>query len=186
MRGSTAGLADGFVLETRHTLHDAFLVFLDMAFASVIVTPLTVAHWQGTWNLTKMLLFPDNLLYNGIATMCIGIVGQLFVIYLQDTFTCMLHPDKHRLTFMVVSRLYTLCYSIIGIDLWLGLWNILDIYCPSSVYLMCALILLGTTLLVIFKGFRNVASPPFGISTDNSKDYFKIETMFKSSVRFAF
>lgn len=182
MRGSTAGLAEG-VIEKRNNLHDALLTFLDMAFAAVIVTPIVVTHWQGTWNLSKMFFFPGNLLYSGITSMCIGIFGQFVFTYYQDTLTDYFHPDKRRLTYMVVSRLYTLVYGFIGINSWLGMWDILDIYCPADCYTLTALILVGTILLLMCKGLRNVQSPPFGISTDNSKDYFVVVTMFKSSVR---
>lgn len=184
MRGSTAGLAEGFI-EKRNNLHDAFLAFLDMAFASIIVTPTVVTHWRGTWNLTKMYLFPDDLLYSGIACISIGIIGQFIFTYCQDTLTDYVHPDKRRLTYMVVSRLYTLIFGLVGIMAWLGLWDILDIYCPSDIYTLAMLTFISTILLVICKGLRNVSSPPFGISTDNSKDYFTITTMFKSSVRYS-
>lgn len=184
MRGSTAGLAEGFI-EKRNNVHDAFLTFLDMAFAAVIVTPAVVIHWQGTWNLSKMFLYPgkENLVKSGIASMCIGIFGQLVFTYYQDTIADYFHPDKRRLTYMVVSRLYTLVYGFIGINSWLGMWDILDEYCPADVLTLSVLILVGTSLLLVCKGLRNVQSPPFGISTDNSKDYFVVVTMFKSSVR---
>ena len=182
MRGSTAGLAD-ITFEKRHTLHDALLAFLDVAFASIIVTPLILTHWRGTWNLWKMYVFPDDLFYSGITFIGIGAIGQFTIIYAQDILDRTFHPDKHRLTFMVVSRLYTFIYSIIGIAGWLGMWDLLDVYCPPDIPLLCAIILAGAFLLALVKGLRNVSSPPFGISTDNSKDYFVITTMFKSSVR---
>lgn len=182
MRGSTAGLTE-IHFEQRNTLHDALLTFLDMAFASVIVTPVILTHWRGTWNLWKMYVFPDDLLCSGITFISIGTIAQFITIYAQDFLGRTFHPDKHRLTFMAVSRFYTYISSTVGIAGWLGLWDILDIYCPSDISLLCATSLVGVFALAIFKGLRNVSSPPFGISTDNSKDYFIITTMFKSSVR---
>lgn len=182
MRGSTAGLTD-IVFETRYTLHDAFLSFLDIAFASVIVTPTIVTYWRGTWNLWKMYVFPDDLLCSGCTLIVFGTVAIILIIYAQNFLERTFHPDKHRLTFMAVSRLYTYTYSIVGIGSWLGLWQLLDVYYPPDTSLLCAIIAVGTLLLAILKGLRNVSSPPFGISTDNSKDYFSITTMFKSSVR---
>lgn len=175
-------MAEGFI-EQRNNLHDAFLTFLDMAFASVIITPLVVTHWRGSWNLSRMFLFPEDLLYSGIASISIGIIGQFIFTYYQDTLTNYFHPDKRRLTYMFVSRFYTLFYGFIGINSWLGMWDILDFYCPVDCYTLTMLTLITAILLMICKGLRNVQSPPFGISTDNSEDYFVVVTMFKSSVR---
>lgn len=184
MRGSTAGLAE-MTFERRNTFHDALLTFLDMAFASIIVTPAILIHWRGTWNLWKMYIFPDDLLYSGMTFIGIGTIGQFIIIYSQNILDRTFHPDRHRLTFMVVSRLYTYIYSIIGIAGWLGIWDLWDVYCPPDILLLCAFTAIGILLLAIFKGLRNISSPPFGISTDNSKDYFLISTMFKLSVRFS-
>lgn len=186
MRGSTAGLSNIQHFEKRNVFHDALLAFLDVVFASAIVTPFILIYWRGTWNLLKMFIFPTDLFSSGITLMCMGTIGQFIVFYAQNFLDRTFHPDKHRLTFMFVSRFYTYIYSIIGIAGWRGLWDILDFFSPpssTSISLLCALIVLGTILLAILKGLRNVSSPPFGISTDNSKDYFIITTMFKSSVR---
>lgn len=182
MRGSTAGLTD-ITFEKGNPLHDALLAFLDVAFASIIVTPAILTHWRGTWNLWKMYVFPDDLFSSGITFIGIGTIGQFIIIYAQNILDHTFHPDKHRLTFMTVSRLYTLIYAAIGIAGWLGMWDLLDVYCPPDISLLCTIIVVGSFLLALLKGLRNVSSPPFGISTDNSKDYFVITTMFKSSVR---
>lgn len=182
MRGSTAGLTD-ITFEKGNPLHDALLAFLDVAFASIIVTPAILTHWRGTWNLWKMYVFPDDLFSSGITFIGIGTIGQFIIIYAQNILDHTFHPDKHRLTFMTVSRLYTLIYAAIGIAGWLGMWDLLDVYCPPDISLLCTIIAVGSFLLALLKGLRNVSSPPFGISTDNSKDYFVITTMFKSSVR---
>lgn len=182
MRGSIAGLAD-ITFEKRNTFHDAFLAFLDVTFSAAIVTPAILVHWRGTWNLLKMYVFPDDLLSSGMTFIVFSTIAQFIIIYAQDFLDRNFQPDKHRLTFMAVSRLYTYFYSIVGIAGWLGLWDVLDVYCPPDISLLCVLIVAGTLLLATVKGLRNVSSPPFGISTDNSKEYFVITTMFKSSVR---
>lgn len=182
MRGSTAGLAEGAIV-TRNTLHGAFLTFLDMAFASVIAGPAVITYWQGTWNLSHLLLLPDEKIWSPIASCIIGIVGHFIAFYYQDSLTDTFHPDKNRLTFMIVSRLYTEIYGIICINAWRGGWELMDIYCPNYIGTLLACIVIGTILLIACKGLRNVSSSPFGISTDNSKDYFVAPTMFKTSVR---
>lgn len=183
MRGSVGSSISVKMIKSQNRIHGAFLAFLDMCFASMIVAPLVVIYWRGTWNLSKLILFPDNLLYSGISSGIIGITGHFIFFYCQDMLSRTFHPDKHRITFMVVSRLYTYIFGIVGINGWLGLWDILDIYCPFELPTMYNLIVISTVVLVLFKGFRNVSSTPFGVSTDHSKNYFVVTTMFKSSVR---
>lgn len=183
MRGSTAGLAEG-TIESRHTMHDAFLMLLDILFSSVIAAPIVIAHWRGTWNLIPFLFFENDPLANAIATTFLGIIGHFIFFYCQNWLNRTFHPDKHRLTFMVVSRIYTAVYGFISISAWRGPWTIMDLHSKDidcipkliTVSVICIIV------LVFFKGLRNISSTPFGVSTDHSKDYFVTPTMFKSSV----
>lgn len=182
MRGSTAGLAEG-TIETRNTMHNAFLVFLDVAFASVIVGPVVVIYWRGTWNLMTLWLYPDDVAMSAIGSCFIGTIGHFVCFYCQDALSKHVDKNRNRLTFMIVSRLYTAIYGLICVNGWRGPWALLDIYSTDSVSSLLLTILIATVLLIICKGLRNITSAPFGVSTDHSKDYFVAPTMFKSSVR---
>lgn len=182
MRGSTAGLAEG-TIETRNTVHDAFLVLLDVLFSSVIAAPFVIAYWRGIWNVMQYILYPNDPLWSAIGSCFIGIIGHFIFFYLQEYLGRTFHPDKHRLTFMVVSRIYTAIYGFICVNGWRGPWAILDLYSTPHVPTLIGITIVGTVLLMFFKGLRNISSTPFGVSTDHSKDYFVAPTMFKSSVR---
>lgn len=181
MRGSTAGLAEG-TIETRNTMHDAFLVLLDILFSSIIAAPVVIAHWRGAWNLMQFIFFPQDPLASAVATTFLGIIGHFIFFYCQNWLNRNFHPDKHRLIFMVVSRIYTLIYGFICIAAWRGPWALMDMYCTPHIPTLTAVTVISTVLLVFCKGLRNVSSTPFGVSTDHSKDYFNNPTMFKSSV----
>lgn len=182
MRGSTAGLAEG-AIETRNTVHDAFLVLLDVLFSSIIAAPFVIAYWRGIWNSMQYILYPEDMLWSAIGSCFIGIIGHFIFFYLQDYLGKTFHPDKHRLTFMVVSRIYTAVYGFICVNGWRGPWAILDLYSTPHVPTLIAITVIGSVFLVFVKGLRNISSTPFGVSTDHSKDYFVAPTMFKSSVR---
>lgn len=182
MRGSTAGLAEN-VIETRNTLHDAFLVLLDVLFSSIIAAPVVIAYWRGVWNMMQFILYPDNPVYSAIGSCFIGLIGHLTFFYAQNYLGKTFHPDKHRLTFMVVSRIYTLVYGFICVNGWRGPWALLDIYSTPDIPTLIGITVVGSVLLVFCKGLRNISSTPFGVSTDHSKDYFVAPTMFKANVR---
>lgn len=182
MRGSTAGLAEGAIVSS-DSIHQAFLLSLDVMFASVVAAPIVVAYWRGTWNLMFWVLFPNDSFWSAISSCAIGTIGHFTFFLFQEKFSQNFHPDKHRITFMLISRIYTAIYGIISVNAWRGLWMIHDIYVPPSVYILFAITFVSSILLVFWKGLRNISSSPFTISTDHSKDYFVVTTMFKASVR---
>lgn len=182
MRGSTAGLAEGTIVSP-DTIHAAFLVFLDIMFSSIIAAPIVVAYWRGTWNLMFWVLFPDDLFWSAVGSCILGTIGHFIFFLYQEKFSRNFHPDKHRITFMLISRIYTAIYGIICVNGWRGGWLLMDIYVPQSVSVLFAITVVSSILLVFCKGLRNISSTPFAISTDHSKDYFVVPTMFKASVR---
>lgn len=121
MRGSTAGLAEGTIVSP-DSIHATFLVFLDVMFASVVAAPLVVAYWRGTWNLMFWVLFPNDLFWSAISSCAIGTIGHFIFFLYQEKFSRNFHPDKHRITFMLISRIYTAIYAIICVNHWRGGW----------------------------------------------------------------
>lgn len=182
MRGSTAGLAEGTIVSP-DSIHAAFLVFLDIMFSSLIAAPVVVAYWRGTWNLMLFVLFPNDQFWSAIGSCILGTVGHFIFFLYQEKFSHSFHPDKHRITFMLISRIYTAIYGIICVNGWRGGWMLMDQYCPPSVPTLFVIAIVSSILLAFVKGLRNISSTPFAISTDHSKDYFVVPTMFKTSVR---
>lgn len=181
MRGSTAGLAEGTIV-TPDTVHAAFLVFLDVMFSSAIAAPVVIAYWRGTWNLMTTVLFPDNMLWSAISSCFIGTIGHFIFYYYQGHFTKSFHPDKHRITFIIISRMYTAIYGVVCVNSWRGGWTLMDLYIPKNVPIYFFILMISCILLAFCKALRNISSSPFAISTDHSKDYFAVPTMFKASV----
>lgn len=185
MRGSTAGLADG-IIATPKGVHATFLAFLDIVFSSIIVAPLVVIYWRGTWNLMGYVLFPNNAFWGANASNAIGIIGHfVFTIY-QGKFKRSFHPDKHRITFLLFSRLYTAVYGIVSVNHWRGIWILMEQYVPLVIPIVASITFISAFILAFCKGLRNITSSPFEIATDHSKDYFLVPTMFKASVRTTF
>lgn len=182
MRGSTAGLAEG-IIASPSTIHATFLVFLDILFSSLIVAPAVINYWRGTWNLMAYVLFPKNMFLSAIASSVLAATGNFVLAFCQQKFSRTFHPDKHRVTFYIFSRIYSLVFGLISVNSWRGIWMLMDQYVPYKVSVL--LLITGTSLLILAlcKGLRNISSQPFALSTDHSKDYFVIPTMWKSTVR---
>lgn len=181
MRGSTAGLAEGTIAPPE-SVHATFLDILDILFSSLIVAPAVIAYWRGTWNLMFYVLAPNDAFMSAIWSVIIGTVGHFVLTVCQDKLCRTFHPDKHRITFLVFSRFYTAIYGIICVNGWRGGWLLMDQNIPYLVTTLLTITLFCALLLALFKGLRNISAAPFAISTDHSKDYFVIPTMYKTSV----
>lgn len=178
MRGSTAGLADGMIAPPE-SVHATFLHIIDIIFSSIILAPPVIAYWRGTWNLTGLLLFVNDPQLSAIISLSFGILGHLVFNLFQGKFEKNLHPDKHRITYLVCSRIYTYIYGLTCVNCWRGGWILMDHYVPHNIETVFTITFVSTIFLVLLKGMRNICATPFAISSDHSKDYFTVPTMFK-------
>lgn len=180
MRGSTAGIDDN--LQGTSKAHYIFLSVLDTILTSLVIGPAVVAYWRGTWCLIDICIFPNNVEYTIISSFVIGLVGHLvFTItqnYLKDNF----HPEKHRLLYYTVSRLYTYVYGIACVNLWRGAWEALDHYTGTDILTVMIPTVVSAVALAGMRTFRNISAAPFGVVLDICQGYFEVPTMFRLAV----
>lgn len=182
MRGSTAGLSEGMIGPPKDA-HAMFLAFIDIMFTSFILSPAVVIYWRGTWNYMDIVLFGNGTL-SGCLSFAIGLTGHMVATMIQGWLTTKVHPDRHRIAYLLVSRLYTYLYGIVCVNSWRCIFMLLDAQVPSgSTVALCVLTFGALLALMLFKCLRNCMAPPFTVSTDNSKDYFSVPTRFKKQVK---
>lgn len=177
MRGSTAGLAEGMIAPPKNA-HAMFLTFVDILFSATVAAPSIVCYWRGTWNTLDFYLFEETIL-SAFTSLAIGIFGHMTFTLFQHKLTHAFHPDKHRIAYLLCSRMYTYVYGIVCVNGWRGGWMLLDTYIPLKITIVFAITFISVILLALLKSLRNISASPFAISTDNSKDYFLVPTMFK-------
>lgn len=181
MRGSTAGLADS--LRGSSPSHYALLSVLDTFFSAMVVAPAIVGYWRSTWRLTVMYLYPEDPIRSAAISLSLGIGGHLVFGVFQNDLRQTFHPDKHRITFYAVSRLYTAIYAFTCVNSWRGAWELLDRYTDPDVNTVLAITMVSVISLATMRGLRNVSATPFGIVMDSVNGYFEVPTMFRTTVR---
>ncbi|XP_039283987.1 uncharacterized protein LOC111059918 isoform X2 [Nilaparvata lugens] len=179
MRGSTAGISDG--LRGTSRLHYAVLTALDMLISSVLISPLVVSYWRGTWCLMDHYVFPERDDYSSYVSLCVGFSGLLLFTLLQRPLATYLDPEKHRLFYYISSRLYTAIFGFCCVNSWRGAWKFLDVYTGDSLDALLASTLGSALLLTCLRTLRNISAAPFAIVTDRSDGYFLVPTMFRVS-----
>ncbi|XP_058119882.1 uncharacterized protein LOC131282408 [Anopheles ziemanni] len=180
MRGSIAGIEDGIAgARVGASYHRLLLELIDYLYASLVVAPLVVCYWRGTWNLMGDYIFPSDLTTSLVVSLVIGIVGHIVFNIFQATLRRHLNADKHRIAYYLGSRMYTAIYGVICVNGWRGGWQLIDLYTTHDV-LYVVLITLGCIfILACLKGVRNVMGTPFLIINDSRREYFDVPTYFK-------
>ena len=183
MRGSDAGLAHGEVLRQKMSFHSVVLEWLDASFSAFVVAPLVVSYWRGTWNLTDKYLIPSDKVQSKVVSLIIGIIGHLVFTIGQGWLRNNFSPDRQRLTFYIVSRLYSSIFGIVCVNCWRGGWQLIDHYTAQNMTTILSITIFAIVCLMMLKAIRNVTATPFVVVTDTANEYFDVPTMYKKSVR---
>ncbi|KAJ2950185.1 hypothetical protein O0L34_g11543 [Tuta absoluta] len=181
MRGSTAGLAD--TLASGPRAHAALLELADVLFASIVVAPAVVTYWKSTWSLMDLFVLPNEPIASAAACAAFGLgVGFILCVF-QSQLSKYLSPDNGRLTYYVLSRLYTYLSGVACVGAWRGVWNLLNECTGDSARTLTSTTAAATLSLAALRSLRNVCAAPFAVAVDAPQDYFDIPTMFRTSSR---
>ncbi|XP_063236123.1 uncharacterized protein LOC134538621 [Bacillus rossius redtenbacheri] len=180
MRGSTAGIGDGFKGRSRR--HYALLSLLDTLLACLVVSPLTIACWRGCWELMDLHVVPGWPRTSAAVSLATGALGQLLLGVFQRPLAAFLRPDRRRLTYYAASRLYTAAFAASCVGYWRGVFLALHLSLGAREWPAWALTLLAAAALLASRTARNVAAPPFVVAVDSWRGYFEVPTMFRLSL----
>lgn len=178
MRGSTAGLADTLASGSR--AHAVLLETADAFFASIVVAPAVVTYWQSTWTLMDLYVLPDSPVGSAAACATFGLCCDILVCVFQSQLSKFLRPDKGRLTFYVLSRLYTCVAAVACVGAWRGVWNLLNECTGNSARTLLSTTAAATLSLAALRALRNICAAPFAVAVDSPQDYFDVPTMFRT------
>lgn len=179
LRAASARMTGGLDRRSSNRLHYAILTILDTIFSTFMIAPAVVGYWRGTWELSDFYVYPNKPVFSSFASITIGFTGLFVFNVLQHCLVDVLHPDKHRLSYYIGSRLYTSVFGLCCVNAWRGTFMALDIYTeqtPSTIVATTAVSLLA---LGIMRAIRNVSAPPFALVLDSCSGYFEVQTMFR-------
>lgn len=182
MRGSTAGLADCMLRGTPNDAYNRCLALLDILISCSVIAPLGVCFWRGTWNMVVLVLFQQNAIRNALACTAIGLFGQLLLNYYQEALNKAFHPNRHRLTYYIASRLYTYVFGLCCVFTWAGIWLLIAEYVTLEPKPMIILTSVSVICLCLLRALRNIFGVPFYVALDTPADHFTVRTMYQKVV----
>ena len=133
-RDELAHPADRPVVDYSPTLsrHSVVIFIVDNLLSFVIIGPLVVCYWRGTWELLNVYLFADDQRASGLTCSVIGNVGLLCLVYVQNPLASRIRVEN-PLHWVFASHIYTYAFGALNVFQWRGLWVLLDHYTGVSV-----------------------------------------------------
>ena len=157
---------------------------LDVLLSAFIFAPLVVAYWRGTWILmdTVFTKHPDISAWVSLA------FGAFLVpscYFLQTSFKLHLN-QKNKFIWFFGNHIYTYVFGYGIVNLWRGVWNLLNIYTGTGIPSCVVSFSIGTGCMLLLRCSRNLQAPPGVVSLDVGPDVFTCTTRYKTKASFPF
>ncbi|XP_059081008.1 uncharacterized protein LOC131878885 [Tigriopus californicus] len=156
---------------------------LDFLFCYLIICPLDVLFWRGTWEYSKIflkeLVFGDECVYTNITCLVASLVAAISLHFAEDSIR-LAAGRSGTVWHKVVTRLFNIGCGIIEIYMFKGVWDGIDCYTEAQSILAAALILaVGVGVLFSCGALRSVISVPMGIVLDVDGNLCHLEPYFE-------
>ncbi|ELU16529.1 hypothetical protein CAPTEDRAFT_148107 [Capitella teleta] len=152
---------------------------IDQLFAILVIAPLVIGFWRGTWSLLDIYITPEDPWRSHWITIGVGNCGLFLLAVFQDPLQRLHTNSKWKVVKMVMPRVYVYVGSLLSVCQWRGLWGGLDVFSgmTSSSYLHYGIA--GQVFLWLFRSSKNIAGSPTQICVDTADDLYVCTSRFK-------
>ena len=107
-----------------------FLSVVDNLCCLLLLFPLAIFHWRGTWDLLDVYIFPDNENLSSWTTLAIGVNVCVLGYLVQPALLAYLdwQTVRQRILYSTTLRVYMYLHGWGVLCFWRGVWNLLDDY----------------------------------------------------------
>ncbi|XP_033362330.1 uncharacterized protein LOC117240398 [Bombus vosnesenskii] len=157
------------------------LSIIDSFLSLILITPMTVGFWRGTWTLMDIYAdtFPElfTFLLGILIHTCFAITRNFLhyrVLDISKRKTCL-----NMTVCKIIQILYTYVFGISCNMHWRGAWIIFDHFFYYNIWVTVTATLAPMTILAIFRSIRNVIAIPSVINVDILTFVFRFPTRYK-------
>ncbi|GAB0100114.1 uncharacterized protein DMENIID0001_161060 [Sergentomyia squamirostris] len=153
----------------------------DTIVSLVIITPLAVAHWRGTWSFMD---YHEDIFPPWHCFLLGSVLHTAFALLresLHDEFSSNRGTKSWCRTIknFIISKIYTYIFSVACILQWRGGWAVLDLHLGHSSNTAIIVTVVTFVILVGIRCVRNTLAPPFVIIMDYRDSAFIFPTRFR-------
>ncbi|XP_033733681.1 uncharacterized protein LOC117322849 [Pecten maximus] len=148
----------------------------------VVVSPLVVCFWRGTWEIMDVYVFPDDFGLTAWVSVAIGNAIIFLFSILQDYFS-KLNKLNNPFVHFVLSRLYVYLLGFGCVNQWRGVWFLQDHYTGKTWQSATGSTVIGVSVLCCLRCLSGIIASPLVLFRDNDRDsLFVITKRFSSKV----
>lgn len=172
-----------FTEDSKSYSYSRIIHILDTSFSCLIVAPVTIWYWRATWELSAYLLQSTSR-FSPFISFFGGLAVFITLILTQNNLASYLDPNKRRITYLILSRVYTELFAVTCINMWRGAWAICDFISGDTTLLFTGIYTgLAFMYILYFRGVRNLLATPFLLFPDRYNIYFVVDNFFKIQVK---
>jgi len=161
---------------------NGLLTFGDILISLLIIFPLSILHWRGTWELQDIYFVPEDPVMTVWISFAIGGNVCVLELLLQPLLIEKLNPER-RLLYFFVSRLHLYIHGWAVMCYWRGLWDLCDLYLTEHwvnavvMYAVCQL------TMIVTKTVRTAVGVPAALTLDISDSLLEPDLVYKTPVK---
>jgi len=168
-------------------MSDCIYYMVNWFWSAIVVAPVVVIYWRGTWDLLADLVYPNNVQHpatqrqiSGLVCYLAGLVTRIVMDMVKGSLQKFLE-DKEEIIMKVVSWLFTALYALAGVSFWRGVWFLMKM--DVGVNPVKLFIILSVSIAVLFYTgvSRSLIASPLGITLDTKAAAFHTKMFFERS-----
>ncbi|XP_019642279.1 PREDICTED: uncharacterized protein LOC109483684 [Branchiostoma belcheri] len=138
----------------------------NFAVVGLLITPMVVNYWRGTWGLMDQFLLPQDLIYSPWVSVAIGIPLLLLLNLLQSPLRRLVGRIDSCVLQHACHILYIYVHGFANVNHWRGVWKLLDGYAGINVPSVIVCTVLAIAVKTVMRTLYNLLAPPILVATD--------------------
>jgi len=161
---------------------------LNFLWSCIVVAPLTVLFWRGTWDLLAIMVYPEfpaedapSKSYrkdkSGLVCFIMGALIRIFLDLIKFHFGEFVQ-SKPRVMKKIGGLTFTCLYAMAGVSFWRGIWLLMKLDVGEKTVQLCIVLFGGLAILSFSHISRTLIGSPLALCLDTHENIFKVSTFF--------
>lgn len=167
------------------------LSLADLAWSSLVVAPLVVLFWRGTWDILSLWVYPKfsaldsphnaaRLEKSGLVCFVVGLVLRILLDLVKPFLGEALQP-KGKIIKHLGRLVFTGLYSVGGVSFWRGTWYLMRLDVGEKTVPLLVVLVGGVAVIIFSKISRTLMSSPLSLCQDSHDATFEVSSFFRKT-----